>query len=341
MNDFIQKLPKIELHAHLNGSLKLESIRELSSKVYGPNTKEFLQLSQEFIEFDKDNKTNLEKCFSKFGFMHQLTASYEGLKMAVEMVIQDFKMDNVIYLELRTTPKNTKYLNKKDYLLCVLEVIKANNENDNGIIVTLLPSIDRSQSLQEAEETFEMILQLKSKYEDIIVGFDFSGNPAKGIFKNFQPLLQKIKNANLPLAMHCAEIANNSEEIDEMLDFGMARCGHGTFLNSSQLQRMCAAGIAIECCLTSNVKCATVDSYKDHHFAVLFRNCNKQPDVVLCTDDCGVFDTTLSQELILAANTFDLSKEDIYQLQLNAIKHCFASDSIKMQLQTAIEKYFN
>ncbi|XP_039948319.1 adenosine deaminase-like protein [Bactrocera tryoni] len=330
--NFIRQMPKIELHAHLNGSLCTKSIEELCEELYGVNSNEKVLLSEKLV-FDGGN---LDQCFLKFRYMHELTATKRGLQLATELTIRDFAKDNVIYLELRTTPKKNSEMSKEEYVKSVLKAIERTKKIES-IHVNLLLSIDRSKSVAEAEETVNIALQLKNTYKDIISGIDFSGNPKLGNFMHFIPVLEKARKNNLKLALHCAEI-HNPAEIDQMIKFGMERCGHGTFLSEPQLNEIYRKNITIECCLTSNVKCSTVKCYNDHHFKHIFNG--KKAAVILCTDDCGVFDTTLSNEFVLAKNTFNLTKNDLLQLSLNAVEFAFVHEHFKHDLKQRIRHYF-
>uniref|UniRef100_A0A1A9W708 Adenosine deaminase domain-containing protein n=1 Tax=Glossina brevipalpis TaxID=37001 RepID=A0A1A9W708_9MUSC len=333
MEDFLQHLPKVELHAHLHGSLCIKSIHELGILLYGENTPEFLELSEKFIEFDK--KDDLRKCFHRFTFMHELTANRKGLEAATDLVIRDFSRDNVVYLELRSTPRSFAGMSRRDYLEILVKAIESSQKAYN-IIVKLLISIDRSQSIEVAEEIVSLAEETKNKYPNIVKGLDLSGDPFKGTFDSFQPLLKKAKDAQLSLALHCAEI-DNQKETQEMLDFGFQRCGHGTFLNEKQLLQCAEENVTIECCLTSNVKCATVKSYDSHHFRNIFRNTKCK--VVLCTDDCGVFDSTLTQEYLKGVEFYQLSKDDIQRLSMNAIETSFAGDEEKASIKKKVLEY--
>ncbi|XP_058974244.1 adenosine deaminase-like protein [Musca domestica] len=334
---FFENMPKIELHAHLNGSLKMDSIRELGLQLYGENSSDFLKRIQEFTTFPEEmDADKLSKCFQKFAFMHELTSSRKGLQLATQMVIRDFARDNVIYLELRTTPKNNEHMTRREYLETILKAIQASREAYDGIIVKLLISIDRSQGLDAAEEIVNLAIEMKSQYPTIVRGMDLSGNPAKGHFKDFLPSLEKAKKADLHLALHCAEI-DNEDEAQEMLDFQFDRCGHGTFLTLKQMQQCKEQNITIECCLTSNVKCGTVKDYDMHHFKRLHDNGIRS---VICTDDCGVFDSTLSQELAIASKVFSLNRNNIHGLCINAIAAEFCDDNEKTDLRQRIDKYF-
>lgn len=333
MEKFIKEMPKIELHAHLNGCLTTDVLLELGSLKYGNTTEEFKRLCQGFTSLG----STLDECFKKFKIAHDLTSSAECLKKAVLCVIEDFAKDNVIYVELRTTPKETKQMSKKKYLETVLDAIRSAQSIHPQIDVVLLPSFDRAQGIEQAESSLKIILDLQHDNRELIKGLDFSGNPAAGEFNIYKGLLETARNAGLKLALHCGEI-DNEDEITEMLDFSMSRCGHGTFIKGDNFKRLKDENIPVECCLSSNVKCGTVPSFDDHHFKDLLRNKNM---VTLCTDDFGVFDTTLSKEFEIAFKTFNLEKNDLYLLSMNAIASSFADDNLKQKLKDRVQKYFD
>lgn len=70
---------------------------------------------------------------------------------------------------------------------------------------------------------------MAKEYPDIICGVDFSGSPTNGNFNDFKPILEKARENGLKLALHCGEV-ENPIEISDMLQFGMNRLGHGTFI---------------------------------------------------------------------------------------------------------------
>lgn len=141
------------------------------------------------------------------------------------MVIDDFYNDNVVYLELRTTPKDTNKMTKAEY---IESVVKAITENEKNIIVKLLLSINRNQTLQDSEQSLQTIIEMKDKYPDIIKGIDLSGDPKVGNFN--EDLFLAAKKGGLLVALHCAEVQNN-EEVQAMLKFQPDRLGHCTFLH--------------------------------------------------------------------------------------------------------------
>ncbi|KAJ6643463.1 Adenosine deaminase-like protein [Pseudolycoriella hygida] len=315
-SEFIKQIPKIELHAHLNGSLNAEAFSAL-------NALNGCQVDEHFYQILSTDPVDLKACFSKFKYAHELTQTVEAVALATEMVIATFYKENVIYLELRTTPRPLQgAVTCEDYLRAVISsIIKCRTKYPN-ILVKLLPSIDRSKSCSTARDNIAVIIEMKKEYPDVVCGVDFSGSPTEGVFEDFKPILERARSNGLKLALHCGEVENQSE-IEEMLQFGMDRLGHGTFIRGKQFEMLKVAKIPVECCLSSNVLSKTVKAYDDHHFKDLF---NINHPVVISTDDLGVFNTTLSKELLIAQNTFDLAEKDLIQLIENAIQSSFASD---------------
>ena len=99
-----------------------------------------------------------------------------------------------------------------------------------NIIVKLIISINRKEGLSAAKENLALILKFSKAHPDIVKGVDFSGDPNFGKFSDYRELLQEARGNGLKLALHCGEIDNQEEEIREMLEFGMNRLGHGTFI---------------------------------------------------------------------------------------------------------------
>ncbi|EDV49824.1 adenosine deaminase-like protein [Drosophila erecta] len=333
MQQFLKGLPKVELHAHLNGSLGIKSLCDLGERLYGSTSEEFLKLCARFSRFEKEMDMNA--CFEKFAFVHELTSTPEGLRFATELAIRDFAQDNVQYVELRTTPKANANYSRRDYLQIVIDAIRRAKETYPAITVKLLPSINRAEPVAVAEETASLAVELAQAHPNLILGIDLSGNPGKGRFSDFAPILAQARAKGLKLVIHCAEIENPSE-VKEMLQFGMSRCGHGTFLTPEDIEQLKQRNIAIECCLTSNVKSGTVPSLEEHH---LKRIMEADAHKVICTDDSGVFDTTLTKEFVIAAETFGLTREHCVDLTFEAVNHSFASEQERIEMVDKVATY--
>lgn len=100
------------------------------------------------------------------------------------------------------------------------------------ILVKLIVSINRRESIESAEENGLLALKYAKLYPGIVCGVDLSGDPTSKEFTDFEPILNKVRDNGLKLALHCGEI-ENQVEITSMLEFGMHRLGHGTFIKGN------------------------------------------------------------------------------------------------------------
>ncbi|XP_003791813.1 adenosine deaminase-like protein [Otolemur garnettii] len=298
--DFYWELPKVELHAHLNGSISSNTMKKLIAK------KPDLKIHNQMTMIDQGKKRTLEECFQMFQTIHQLTSSPEDILMVTKDVIKEFADDGVKYLELRSTPRreNATGMTKKIYVESILEGIKQSKQENLDIDVRYLMAIDRRGGPSVAKETVKLAEEFFHSTEGIVLGLDLSGDPT---------------------------IPNQNKETQILLDLLPDRIGHGTFLNSCDLVDFVRQHqIPLELCLTSNIKSQTVPSYVQHHFGFWYSIGHPS---VICTDDKGVFATHLSQEYQLAAETFNLTQSQVWDLSYKSINYIFASDNTRSELR--------
>ncbi|XP_020086608.1 adenosine deaminase-like protein isoform X2 [Ananas comosus] len=301
---------------------------------------------------------SLPECFQLFDLYHILTTDHETVTRITKEVVEDFAAENVVYLELRTTPKKNeaKGMTKRSYMKAVIDGLRSvdtvdvafiNSSRENclesavsssthgkierkRIFIRLLLSIDRRETTEAAMETIDLAREMK---DFGVVGIDLSGNPVIGQWETFLPALKHAKDLGLPITIHCGEVPNR-KEIQAMLDFFPQRMGHVCCLEDEEWRRLKSLKIPVEICLTSNVRTERVPSVEFHHFVDLYK---AQHPLVLCTDDPGLFSTSLSNEYYLVAVTFGLNKGDMLQLARKAIEHVFADNGVKQYLTEIFE----
>nr|XP_023021470.1 adenosine deaminase-like protein [Leptinotarsa decemlineata] len=331
-SEYFKQLPKVELHAHLNGSLTGKTLEKLGCS------------ESAIAEYEKLTRTaptsrSLQECFGLFSQAYNVIKSPESVYVATRNVIEDFAKDNVIYLELRTTPRANVGMTKEDYIEAVVKAI-VNHEYRNKILVKLILSLDRRHSKEESEKALELILRMREKYPSVIKGIDLCGNPEEGDFH--ETIFEKAKQF-LGITIHCAEVKNDSE-VERILMFGPNRIGHGTYLHpehggsQKNWELYLEKKIPLECCLTSNIICGTTKSYQDHHVRHWL---DLKLPFSICTDDKGVFGTTLTKEYTLVQRHFDKIPENLWKMTYDSISHSFASEREKQDLQDQLIRWFN
>ena len=197
--DFCKEIPKLELHAHLNGSISRRTLQKLSEKKGQTSSNAFFM----------GERRNYSEAFKTFKAIHELVKEPEDIELITKDVIKEFADDNVLYLELRTTPKciHESGMLKNAYMKAVINGISAGvKESDNNITVKLLVSVDRGKGVKEAEENLLLALEYSRLYPEIIAGVDFSGNPHSGKVEEFIPVLEKANKYGLRMTVHLGEV---------------------------------------------------------------------------------------------------------------------------------------
>ncbi|KAK1678200.1 hypothetical protein QYE76_039048 [Lolium multiflorum] len=345
-------LPKVELHAHLNGSVRNSTLLDLAKQLGDQG----LIVFEDFKDVITKNSRSLPECFKLFDLFHILTTDHDTVTRITKEVVGDFAAENVVYLEIRTTPKNNegKGMTKRSYMNAVIKGLKAVEDVDvvlfdsnlrtdetlsptpmsdlagdmkkQKIYVRLLLSIDRRETASAALDTVNLAMEMKDQG---VVGIDLSGNPVVGEWETYLPALEHAKELGIPITIHCGEVPNR-KEIQAVLDFCPQRLGHVCCLNDEEWKKLKSSMIPVEICLTSNVMTGGTPSLELHHFADLY---NAKHPLSLCTDDSGLFSTSLSNEYYLVASTFGLSKAELFRLAQGAVEFVFADDEVKKSLR--------
>ena len=329
---FIRAMPKVELHAHLSGSLSPETIATLVDhhKVKYPDEK----LPEEL--FSGDVKS-FDYFFATFKAAQVLVDHPEAVEIAVKNTISEFAADNVKYLELRTTPRAVEgRMTTRQHVQTLIKAIEASKNDD--ILCTLLLSIDRRRSIDQAKDTLELCLKMKRIYPSVLVGMDFSGDARSNDAMDFVPLLKTASDNGLKLAVHLAEVPNAEETTSVLKSLKIDRIGHGTHIHPDKVGGLSPDDwhdlhndeIPFEICLSSNVSCQSVPNYDDHHIKLLMQSGHP---FCICTDDKGAFNCTLSEEYEWAQKILKLSDLELYDLSFKAIDMIFASDEVKANLK--------
>ena len=282
---FCKLMPKVELHAHLSGCARLQTIAELAPS--GIDTSKL-----ENARGSGAGDRSLATCFAIFDVIHKTITTLSALRRITVEVLWDFAADNVKYLELRTTPRALADACIEDYIRTVLGEIARFDQHQKHtawpMTVRLLLSVDRRSTLDRAVELVELAARMKdeplgSRY---IVGIDFSGNPTCGSFVDFAEAFTMARCLGLKTAVHVAEIQNASDTA-AVLDFRPERLGHAVVLTSANTEHLQRRPIPIELCPTSNMKTLHLDNITEHPTLQMWHS--QRYPISINTDDSSVF----------------------------------------------------
>ncbi|KAJ1980741.1 hypothetical protein H4R35_000999 [Dimargaris xerosporica] len=320
---FCQALPKVELHAHLNGSMSVATMGHLRDQKLA----RYPELRDMPLPKGPQENVPISDFFPLFQNIYRLTDDEASVRWATRSVLQDFAQDNVRYLELRTTPRHVPEtgMTTRSYVEAVLQALDEWHAEtatpDNHMQVRLILSIDRRSTLDTAMATVDLAATLGSRG---VVGVDLCGNPSAGSFAAFAPAFERAHQAGLKITVHMGEVPANIPEGLDALALNPHRVGHATVLDAATRQALLGRQIPVEVCLTSNVQCQTVPSYDDHFVKDFARN---NHPFIPCTDDKGVFMCSLSQEYERLGRMLALSPQALFALSRQCIDYIFDPDS--------------
>ena len=205
------------MHAHLSGSASdatlFELLEEHLSTESAHEREKFLNMMHELKAYSSASKeVDLDSCFKLFAITHKILSNLKNLARVTREVLESFSAINVVYLELRTTPRNIYstispselVVSKKEYIDTVLDSIR-DHEKKSSMIVRLILSVDRTKGLEDGLDTIELANSY-AKAGKYVVGIDYSGNPKVTTFKNFQPCFDLARKYGLKMTIHTAEI---------------------------------------------------------------------------------------------------------------------------------------
>ncbi|KAI8612829.1 hypothetical protein BC830DRAFT_1067214, partial [Chytriomyces sp. MP71] len=304
-----RQLRKVELHAHVNGSIHLDALRELAARKGVP--------LPEHIAMPGSPGFSLDDVFALFSnTVYSVVNDPESLGFVVDHVLRSFASDGVTYIELRTTPRAVAgVMNLEEYVSAIVGAFVKHTASGPSITAKVLLSIDRRHNADTAAEIVNLALSFPQRFPDIVIGLDVCGNPARGGIAHLKPSLLRFKRhaRNLKLVIHFDEIAEPPEEdeLKAILACFPDRLGHCTFVPTDVLHTMRERRIPIEICLSSNVICSTVDSFEGHHLKELWNSGYPRECLILCTDDVGIFCSELSNEYVIARRVLGLSRREM------------------------------
>lgn len=364
---FTKSLPKVELHAHLTGSISPSCLHQIWKQKTSSNT----TLQDPTIALaPPKNKTHhdISTFFKIFDtYIYALVNSPETVTWATQSVLEAFETDGVKYLEVRTTPRECVEtgMTKEKYLEAVLKGIEefdslSASPSSNSLSTRLILSIDRRNSLEQAMQVIDLAIHYREKG---IVGIDLCGNPTVGPIGHLAPAFSRAKAEGFKLTLHFAEVpASSSEEEMRMLllEWRPERIGHVIYTSPEIESEIEKLGTGLELCLSCNVLAKMLPGkagFDAHHFAkwrkkrnpialsvsglscVLFQLRSGLLMMNIQTDDVGVFGSPVSNEYLLAAQHFDLDGDDLIELSRSAVASIFGGDSEKARLYSLLDLF--
>ena len=329
MIDLIKRLPKAELHLHIEGSLEPELMFTLAKK-------NNIQIPYKTIEDVKAayNFTNLQSFLDiYYAGANVLITKQDFYDLTWEYILKCVE-DNVIHTEIFFDPQShtSRGISFETVITGIKEALE-NAKEKYGITSCIIMCFLRHLSQEDAFETLNQSLAFKS--EIIGVGLDSSelGNPPS----KFEKVFKKAKEQGFKLVAHAGEEADISY-IYEALDLlEIQRIDHGvqSIKSDALMKRLKEEQIPLTVCPNSNIELKVFENYKEHNIKKLL---DYGLNVSVNSDDPAYFKGYLNQNFINLYENLELSKEDIIALVKNSFSSSFIDEKLKKEYISKVEK---
>jgi adenosine deaminase len=322
------QLPLVDLHRHLDGNIRPKTIWQLAQKnnikLPADNFESFLPHVQ-ITDSEADLIAFLKKLDWGVGVLKSLD---DVVRIGYENVEDAFNA-NIDYAELRFSPyyiAMTHNLPIEGVVEAIIEGVNKGKEKFSTK-TNLIGILSRTFGVEHCQSELNALLA----YKDSLVAVDLAGDEYNFPGSLFDNHFKQVKDAGLNVSVHAGEAAGPESVWHAIKTLGATRIGHGVACANDQqlMDYMRDHQISIESCLTSNYQTGTIQNLAIHPVKTFLAN-----DLLVClnTDDPAVENIELAGEYQLASEVLQLSDAQITQLQRNAIKMSFLSESEKKAL---------
>ncbi len=327
--DYLLAMPKIDLHRHLEGSLRLETLLEIARE-YGLDLPAGnVEKLRPLVQITND-PPNHEAFLSKFEVLRHFYRSPETISRLAYEAVADAVTDNIHYLELRFSPQALARVRGFDLAEVTDWVITAVQQasHDHNVQVGLIITLVRHEPLAQAWQVAQIAYDRVGKG---IHGIDLAGDEVKFPSAPFTPIFKTAKEVGLGVTVHAGEWASSVGVRQAIEELYADRVGHGVraIENSHVLKLIQERGVALEVCLTSNLQSGVVYSVSHHPLVDML---NLGILATLNTDDPSVSNLTLTDEYEVATQKLKLDYAHLRRLILNAASVVFLPGDGRHQL---------
>ena len=322
--DFIRRLPKAELHLHLEGTILPSTLVELSAR----HDAEPLTLTEAEAIYQFTNFTEFIEAFKA---VTRLLTGPEDYELAAWRMMQHLAEQGVVHAEVYISV-GVIYMWRNhaegvfEPIFAGLERARQRAERELGLSLYWIFDAVRHFTIPEAERVFRQAAQMRNQHPAII-GIGLGGDERRCGSEPFRAMYAEAKAAGLRLTNHAGE-TTPATAIREALSIGSERIGHAVSAGEDKLllEELKARNIPLELNPTSNVRTGVCASFAAHPLRKYF---DAGLLVTLNSDDPAFFGSDIENEYLLAATEQGFTREELRQLAANSITASFLPEAEK------------
>jgi adenosine deaminase/aminodeoxyfutalosine deaminase len=310
-NNFIQSLPKAELHLHLEGSVTPETLVELRQRHGKQSTLAHAESLYQYRDFNG--------FLMAFKTLTEDLQTPEDYELITYRLMEQLKADGVLHAEVYVSVGVCLW-RKQDFAAIFegLERGRVRGERELGVSLLWIFDAVRQFGPGAAREVFELAAKFRERN---VIGIGIGGDEMKAPPELFREAYAYAAGQGLRLTAHAGETAG-PESVWGALNLGAERIGHGltAYQDAELVEELATRQIPVEICLTSNLRTGCLVKLSDHPVRRYF---DQGLMLTLNSDDPAMFGTSLTREYELAQSEFAFTDEHLRELARNSFEASF------------------
>ena len=324
----IRSMPKAELHLHLEGSVRLTTLRQAHQKHAGellPETPWWLEDDFRFEDFDQFRALFRD-------YLTPWLTSERGFAEMTRDVLDSLVAQNIRYAEVNACPSWFNRIEVPVDEILALFAEETERVRSEGTVVRWIAGLNREEGAEEAAGWVTRLID-----EPIIAGFDLHGTEPDWPPSLFAGAFAPVREAGKKLKIHAGEFAP-SNYVREAVEIGATQIGHGLSAEHDPevLALLAERGVVLECCPTSNERLRNIPTYPEHPTRT-FEEAGVL--VTINSDDAIWFGPNLTQELGRMVIELDARPDDLVRWMSNAIDVALLDPAMKETFAADLQQW--
>ena len=323
------KLPLCELHRHLDGSIRLETILELADQHGIALPANDVAGLAPYIQIDQSTP-GLMAFLDRFEHMIAVLVDADACRRVAYENVEDALREGIDYIELRFSPwfmAQLHDMHPAEVMEACADGVRA-AERDTGVRANIIGGLSRTYGTEVCMRELDALLLHRDQMVAVDLAGDEAGFPAPLFIEHFK----RVRDAGLHVTIHAGEADGPHSVWSAINDLGAERIGHGfrSIEDPALVDYLVERGIGLESCPTSNLHISAVKDYASHPIKQL---ADRGVKFCLNTDDPGISAIDLAHEYSTAAVAVGLTPGQIRQSQVDALDMAFLSREEKVDLR--------
>ena len=360
--EFLERIPKVELHVHLEGAVPRPALDKLARKYGQPPFTALLDGSgrpKSCSAGERPPRPSFADFVEVWLKIGGLLREYEDYAFIARALAGELRRQNILYAEVLFSPARdstahlqpdriteavangfasalTRNLNTRESAAELAPPAKPGAPSAGPAAVRLIADFVRDNGPAEADRTLDALLAMNNR---LIAGIGIGGSEAPFPPEPFAPIFEKARAAGLRTQAHAGESAGPASIWGAIRALRVDRIAHGVRAreDAALTAYLKKTGLPLDMCPTSNIRTGAVETIADHPAADFLRSGLK---ISLSTDDPMLFGTDLAGEFDSLVGAFALTEDEVRALLLNGIEAAWCGAEVKSCLGAAIREFF-